>query len=207
MIIKHDSPSAGFASMVFDRFDVPPPPSVQERAEESTQELELAVALPTVQEVESMYRDAFEKGFTSGRAEGLVRAQEDLNALMSVMQGLKDRFAQVEQEASKVIMGMVDEVLREVCRSSQTCAQLLEEDLTDALREIESQAPVRIRLSGDDVRLLQEVGAYFDGRSVELVSDDTLSRGGFVLDGESTRIDARVERRVKSIVEALRANS
>lgn len=206
------------------------------RAPKPAKSAKTPTALPTLEEIEAIQREAHEEGFAAGYQEGrregreqgykkgqqegqaegyqrgyaeglaggrdevLLRVQKLDQILEFVGRPLKQLDATVEEE----LAWLATEIARRLVRRELRAAP---GEIVAVVREAVGLLPVasanvQVRLHPDDARLIREVLSL--GRDDEpvwrIVEDQTLSRGGCVVNADLSRIDATVEKRLGAVI-------
>lgn len=146
------------------------------------------------------YEAGFAKGEEEAKREGSHKA-EQLAALWSSMEKpMADQDAEVSEYLLALVLAMVKSVLR---RELITDASLIKDTLDRALELLaESRAPVEIRLNPADKSVVE---AHLDEKRLiaELVSDNTVLRGGCSLSRGQAVVDASIEQQLRTLIEEL----
>ncbi len=156
-------------------------------------------------------KDAFDKGFAEGKAEGLAQEQARLaqiDTLLAAIEGDRQRlYAQYEAESLSLIKAMVDRVLfHEVTINPQA----IEVCLKTALAYVVENSSIVIRLHGLDLERLKQAvmerPELLTGyKKIELVEDPGLGLGGCMIDTGFGEIDATLDSRKDKVFAAIDA--
>lgn len=163
------------------------------------------------QEVE--VREAKQQAEARGFEAGLARAQEQMRARTAALDErithldealalLARPLAQLDAEVEAELVQLAVAVGRQLARRELTVdpAQVIA-IVREALAQLPAAArEVRVSLHPDDAATVRErLSAASTERVWTLVEDPTLSRGGCLVQSESSRIDSRFESRVAAI--------
>ena len=149
------------------------------------------------------YQRGYAEGLAAGRDEVLLRVQKLDQILSYMQQPLENLDATIEEELTKLATEIARQLVRRELRASPG-------EVVAVVREAVSLLPVgsagiQVRLHPDDARLIREVLSL--GRDDEpiwkIVEDQTLSRGGCIINAELSRIDATVEKRLGTVIAAV----
>lgn len=184
--------------------------------------------LPTAEEIERMQEAAREEARAEGHAEGLAAGQEE-GRRQGHEEGLQRGYeegrqhAQAEAERFGALVGDLDKALTEldhgVAEELMALALALTRKMVRQTYELHPEAVLemvraalhelpqngaRIRMHPDDAALAREyLGEQLEHGGHRLVEDDTLTRGGCVVQAGDTQIDASIETRWRRVVESL----
>jgi len=162
--------------------------------------------------------DGFEKGHEEGhligveegKAQARAEAQVQLETLEALLANAVKEIAQPLEEsreaAEAILYQSMTRIIENVCLSKMTQdgCQVLKEQLSRVFDEIgEYEGRVKLRLHPDDVAILDELGVK-ERLTLQIEIDDTLIRGGFVIDSKSFHIDGRVEQRLEAVYSEFR---
>ncbi|QRV23206.1 FliH/SctL family protein [Marinomonas foliarum] len=162
--------------------------------------------------------DGFEKGHEEGRLIGLEEGKEQareqaklqfetLEALLSkAVQELTQPLEESREAVETLLYQSMTRIIENVCLStmSQDGHSVLKKQLSRVFDEVgEFEGRVKLRLHPDDVSVLDELGVK-DRLTIQLETDESFIRGGFVLDSKSFHVDGRVEQRLDAVCDELR---
>ncbi len=164
----------------------------------------------TVQHIEALEQQAHDEGFARGLAEGRAQAQEALQQRLGEIEGLLDRLAQpledlddeLEGQLVEMTIAMAKQLIRRELRTQP-------DEIIAVVREALVVLPaasrcLRVRLHPDDAVLVREVLQHGEGHSGWSIEEDPLlERGGCVVQGEHSEVDARLDKRIGAVVHAI----
>lgn len=146
------------------------------------------------------YQRGYAEGLVGGRDEVLLRVQKLDQILGFLNHPLQQLDATVEEELTWLATEIARRLVRRELRNAPG-------EIVAVVREAVSLLPVantgiQVRLHPEDARLIREVLSL--GRDDEpvwrIVEDQTLSRGGCLVQTELSRIDATVEKRLGAVI-------
>ncbi|MCX7513142.1 flagellar assembly protein FliH [Frateuria sp. STR12] len=162
---------------------------------------------PTVSDLEALERQAHEEGYAAGQAQGLAEAQAQGRERVARLESICTQAARplaaldaaVEKELAQLALAIARRV---IARELATRPELI----VDAVRQAAAALPaatreLRVRLHPDDVALLRELDATEP--HWQLLADPELRRGDCLLESERSRLDARVETRLATLIDAV----
>jgi flagellar assembly protein FliH len=167
--------------------------------------------------LEDEARAAREAGYERGRSEGLAAAaveaaakMAELDARRSLLEGLARQIAapleRCDEETAAEMVRLALAVgahlaRRELAAEPQQVMSIIRECL-DALPSAARE--VRIRINPRDAAALRDhLGPGGDPGALQVVEDARISRGGCLVEAESSRIDARFESRIAAATVAV----
>ncbi|HMM66627.1 MAG TPA: FliH/SctL family protein [Dokdonella sp.] len=160
----------------------------------------------TLRQLEETEQRAHEEGYRDGLAAGRAAAREELavqvrriDAIVQALQAPLDELDEVvERELLNLAMIAAGRIaFREI--------SLAPERVLDAVRAALKILPgfarqVRIRLHADDAALVRGLLSPTEsGHAVEIVEDDSLVRGGCIVQAENSEVDVRFETRIAAV--------
>ena len=166
----------------------------------------------TVQAAEDAARalreEASRVGYEDGYAAGRARAREDaaaelstlsagvvsaLDAVESAAAALTARSAAEVADAERHVIALAVQIAETILgRELDTCDAPARDALTRALQLAPPRTDATARLHPDDLTTMGDLEALRGDRTVTLVADPAVERGGCVLDVGPCRIDAQV---------------
>ena len=165
---------------------------------------------PSVFELEEIERLAREEGFAAGLVEGRAAAKQQLDQQLARFESLCAAAARpldalddiTEQELARLATVMARRV---VGRELQLDPALIELAVREAAAALPSATrELRVWVHPDDLLLLRELGV--SEASWQLGARPTLSRGDCMLESERSRLDARVDTRLATVIDAVLGN-
>ena len=229
-IIKNDESASQdrFRPHLFQKMDVDKPSTDPGEAEKGTnfEPLDLngncsASPASEVEPVEdenlledlqrSAYADGFVKGEKSGTEAEKIRLKTVFGAFGDAVEKLKeirgDLYLNAERGAVELALAIAEKVIsHEVSLNKETVLDVLKA----ALGKITDQEKIRIRINTADLQLINESGYQVSGLNVNvkdmaIEGDDTISRGGCVIETGFGSIDARIESQLQAVEDLLRS--
>lgn len=176
-----------------------------------------APALPTLEEIEAIQREAQEEGYSAGyqagyrtgHQEGLAASAAQIAAeaakvrqiLDFLARPLNELDAQVEEELARLAVDIARHLVRRELKTAPG-------EIVAVVREAVGLLPsahrrLRVQLHPDDARLVRDALAPRDGDGEapwRIEEDPALSRGGCVVVSQNSRIDASVEKRLNAVI-------
>jgi flagellar assembly protein FliH len=166
--------------------------------------------LRTVAQLEALEQQAYDEGFARGREEGLkagadeaVRRVERLDGLLLQLNAPLDELdAIVERELCELTFAIARQVVRREIKTGPG-------EVIGAVREALAVLPVsfrnvRLHLHPDDAALVREALTPADGEAGwRIVEDPMLTRGGCRVVSDTSRIYARIEKRLGAAINAV----
>ncbi len=165
---------------------------------------------PSLFELEEIERQAREDGFAAGLAEGRAAAKQQLDQQLAHLEALCMAAARplgalddvTERELARLATVMARRV---VARELQLDPSLIELAVREAAAALPSATrELRVWVHPDDLNLLRELGA--SEPLWRLGGNPALSRGDCILEGERSRLDARVDTRLAAVIDAVLGN-
>jgi flagellar assembly protein FliH len=183
-----------------------PDPELDLNAAPVEPELPPEPAEPTTEEWEARIGEARQQGWNDGYRDGLealesakrqfaqqVSAQmgQLVGAFEDQIIGLEDRMAQTLVETA---VKLARQVVRAELQQHPECVAKVAQEAINAV--MLSARHLSLRLHPNDAHLV-ESGAReaLDARDVQIISDDTITPGGCVVESDLGRVDARIESR------------
>lgn len=203
----------------------PAPEEIMPPAEMEPEEAPLPdFHFPTAEELERMqeearaeaHREGYQSGLLEGREaghregreagyrEGREQARAEAERLSQLVQTLERSFDELDSQVTEELMGLALALARKMVRDTLDARpESITETLRDALQEL-PQSHARVRLHPEDAALVRELlGEQLAHGEHRLIEDNTLTRGGCLLEAGGTQVDATVETRWRRIIDSL----
>lgn len=173
----------------------PPTPEIEPRPQ---------FQLPTAAEIEAMFEDARREGYETGFQEGSDAARQQAQRMSGLVDELDDSLKRLDHDIAEEVVGLAVEIARQMVRRSLAVSpEAVTETVRSALNQL-PQAQVRIHVHPEDAALVREYLGDQPGALPHLViEDESITRGGCRLHGNTSEIDATVETRWRRILEGL----
>ena len=172
----------------------------------------------TVDEIESMQKQAYEEAFAQGKMHGFQQGfdegskkgyednlhllQAQAATLVSLMEALCEPFKclddAVEKELVKLAIGIATQMIRREIKSDPG-------QIVAAVRETINVLPlasqkISLKLHPEDAELVRSALALEMSPNWSLVEDPLITRGGCKVDTEVSHVDATVEHRLAAVI-------
>lgn len=173
-------------------------------------DFEGGAAMPTARQLETLHRQAWSEGYSTGEAEGyaagIARADALLGDRAARLDGILREFtaplASLDQELIESVADLAVLIARHLVRR-----ELRTEpgEIVGVVRETMRHLPLAtrgttLRLNPEDVELVRSaLGLGDETQSWRTEPDPLVTRGGCIIESESSRIDATVESRLAAI--------
>ncbi len=146
------------------------------------------------------YQRGYAEGLAAGRDEVALRVQ-NLDQLLSYLHRPLDQLdVTIEEELTWLATEIARQLVRRELRTSPG-------EIVAVVREAVALLPAgssgaQVRLHPDDARLIREVLSLGQGDEPiwRIIEDQTLSRGGCVVNTDLSRIDATIEKRLGAVI-------
>ncbi|MBN1267443.1 MAG: hypothetical protein JXA25_18265 [Anaerolineales bacterium] len=160
-------------------------------------------------QAEIILKEAYEQGYREGRA----NVEQDLIEASAAAQKLVEETTKWQTEflssAEPQILSMVIQIAEKLFgKGFQLEEEVLQSVLTQVLQRAKSLGELRCFLHPGDIAVLNKQWAdkqqVFFGIGINFVPDESIQRGGCLIEGLYGSVDARLETRLESLMEALK---
>jgi flagellar assembly protein FliH len=146
------------------------------------------------------------EGFEDGRRAALAERAQHGREVAQVLEALRGRFVELEHDGAEQVLDLALAIARGVLRREVSVAH---DAVLPALREavamiIDQQAHPRVHLHPQDLALVQD-DLDADGllKGCRFIADQSVPRGGCLVQTTHCEVDARLENRWKRVLESL----
>ena len=159
------------------------------------------IVAEAVAEAVEIHRDAFE----TGREESI---RELLEEIMAAKEKRVQALRSIEQDVLKLAVKIAEKIIgREVEKDETTRGEIV---LT-ALRQARQQEMMTVRVNAADLPLVEKMrektDAFGRARYLDFVADQSVKKGGCLIESASGTIDARIETQLRVFEKALLAQT
>lgn len=174
------------------------------------EESQLLQQMPTARQLEALHQRAWQEGFDAGHGEG-YRAGESEAAdelaqrrvtLDSLLRELSDPLAAMNNELLETIADLALLIARHLVRREiRTAPDEVVGVVREALRHLPASSRLTtLHLNPDDVELVRESLSVDEQTArLRLEADPLITRGGCLVETETSRIDSTVESRIAAV--------
>jgi len=159
-------------------------------------EVQPALKLPTVEELDRIRQAAQEEGYSAGYAAGRAAAQEEATRIGDVAVKLDRALASLDQQVGEELVALATEIARQVVRQEIVARP---ESILEVVREALLQLPHQhavIYLHPDDAALVRAgAGEPLTHAGHRIHEDSSLARGDCLFETGGSQLDATVATR------------
>jgi flagellar assembly protein FliH len=154
-------------------------------------------------------RQGFEKGREEGYAEGRAEVQRLTDRLHVILEKAMDKRAEILAESENEVVELVLLIARKVIKTiSENQKNVVISNVVQALRKLKTRGDVIIRVNLADLKLTSEHVKDFmamaeNAKTITVVEDTTVDRGGCVIETDFGQIDARISSQLHEIEERI----
>ena len=163
------------------------------------------------------YQQGLADGRKDGREQALAEAREEfkqqqeslVSALTELVNELDLRKGRLLSQAHKDLVSLAVSIARKVVRSvAEASPAVAEENVREAVRLTGSASDVVVRVHPEQREFLEllagQIGEQFgQSKHVRLVADESVDRGGCLVQTEAGEVDGRIETQVSRIADEL----
>ena len=159
-------------------------------------------------EAERLRSEAYDEGLQTGQEDGLLRGQAEIDRLSSEIVALLDSlsaqrtevYTRLEAEVVELAVAVAEQVIgAEVTERPE----LVKKRVSEAVSDLLARESVKVRLHPLDVvlceNILERLEDQYELGRLTLIADDTISRGGCLVDTAVEQVDARIESQLGEI--------
>jgi flagellar assembly protein FliH len=167
------------------------------------------VSAPPI-DIELIEKNAFENGLRQGEQSGLATAEQKIDALikrhaesiLEIGQIKAVLYSQVEREVVQLAIEVAKKIVHREILVDRDIIQTL---VHVALAHVAEKTPVTIHVNPVDYNHISERQtelSHAEGRSITLVADKSIERGGCLIETDCGDIDARLEEKFREVERA-----
>lgn len=174
--------------------------------------------LPTAQEdmgkkLQEVEKEAYLKGLKDGEVKGVELGKRHLEPLLETFSEAlkelevvkKELLGQAERASVRLAIALAEKIIHQEIRSDISVIMKMAEEL---LGRIKDHGQIILRLNPHDMRKLKEAGydlrtRFRDVQRLSIKEDPEMESGDMVLETEFGELDARIQRQLEAMREAL----
>lgn len=167
------------------------------------------VAAPSAEEIarirEQARQEAYQQGLAQAYTETVQRVKEEVARLARLCEQLTVPLANVDDQVVDAVAELAVTIARHLVRRELRYSP---GEVVGVVREAMRQLPLatrraRVHLHPEDLAIVQEALAIRADTAWELEADPLITRGGCIVETETSRVDAQVESRLSAIASRL----
>ena len=168
-------------------------------------------------EANSIEKEAYAEGFKNGERQGFESIRERFepildgfrNAIFSLEEANRALSLSAEEQAVRLAMAIAEKIVHHEVRINK---EVILEILRAALKKVSDHKKVKIRVSPDDLLLIQQSKPDFLDiqdrlATIAFEEDPSITKGGCVVETELGDVDARIEKQIQAITDAFRSET
>jgi flagellar assembly protein FliH len=157
-------------------------------------------------------KEAYEKGFEQGHKDGLMLEEKkleemgkELEALFTGLRDLKEQiYRESEGEVLKISILTAKKIIGEEIRTNQN---IISNNIRSALNFLTDKRKLKIIINPEDMedvrRILPDIAGITRGGQLQLSEDNSIRKGGCILETGFGRINATIEDQIRILEEEL----
>ncbi|MCC6916482.1 flagellar assembly protein FliH [Nitrosomonas sp.] len=160
------------------------------------------VVLPTAEQIEQIYQQAYEEGKTTGYQEGRAQAEDEIQVeilqLQSLITRIEQELTQVDQTMAQDLLTLAIDLARKITGQALTVKpELIVPVVEDALRQLPAVSqPVRLTLHPDDAaRIRNHLENHTAHPKWHIHEDNQIEPGGCRIESGGCEVDATLATR------------
>jgi flagellar assembly protein FliH len=159
--------------------------------------------------------EAYVQGFTKGEKDGIESGKKKLEpvlktfreALLELENVRKEIYLNAEKDIVQLILAITRKI---VCHEVVTNKEVVFKIVKEAIKKVVDHEEIKIRVSPSDLQLLKDARAEFSSiadnlQGITFEEDESILHGGCVIETISGDIDARVEKQLEAVEDALKS--
>ena len=155
----------------------------------------------TITQAEQVAEEIRREAYETGRAEA---EREWIDNLLLIKEQRRQNLISVERDVLQLSVKIAEKIIgKELRLNSETRAEIV----FNALRQIRQQERLTVRVSQEDLALVeqmrQRIDSYGRHRDIDFVADRAVREGGCIVESQSGTTDARVETQLRILENAL----
>lgn len=164
-------------------------------------------------QVQILEEEAQKRGYESGREEGFQSGKQEVDRLIELLHSIVNKAIEkrtdILQETETQLINLVLQIAKKVIKViSENQKNVVINNVIQALRKLRSRGDVVIRVNLEDLELTSEHIKEFmrmveNVRSITVLEDSTVDRGGCIIETDFGEIDARISSQLKEIEEKI----
>ncbi len=157
--------------------------------------------------------EAYKKGFEEGRKEGerLARQEkeremeEEISRFRALAEKMVSSYNEVIKKAEASLVKLAVKIAEKVIKDESSSRQeVLENMVRDGISRLQEKTNIKVRVNPEQLSFLKDkreefLSSFEDIKGFEIVPDDTVSKGGCVVETPTGSVDLRIDKQVEEI--------
>lgn len=186
-----------------------PEPAPASQAELKPQEESLPLVLPTAADIERMYSDAQQQGYSAGYEEGIAAARTKAEQIDALLTSLRCSLSELDQHVAEQLLATAVEIASQVLRQSLSVRpDLLIPAVREAVTTLHPHTghPALLVHPQDAALIRSHLGEQLAHNNWRIIEDSSLTPGGCKVELGASEVDATLETRWRRVIESIGIN-
>ncbi len=161
----------------------------------------VGVIFPTAGELEGIRANAFEQGFSAGKAEGLIKQSESVERLSALVMKIDEQCQELQKSHLDLFIGLLDEVLNSISGGAGV------DTVGQVRRAVEALCPagdIKVLMNPAELDEVGDITGFSTTRSnVVFEPSRDVRAGGFLIKHTAGELDCTVEAAVAAVRKVL----
>ena len=172
-----------------------------------------SIETETTSSIEMSKKEAYAKGYSEGIREGTENEKKKLSqaaeALANAMKELDRLKKEILEGNEEKILNLIFSVTEKVIHQEViTNKDFVYDVLKSAIKQVIDKEGIKVRLNPEDYRYILEINpgiidSFDDIRNMSVVEDNSIGRGGVVIETSSGEVDARLDQQLHEVRKAI----
>ncbi len=162
------------------------------------------------------YKTGYEDGFKKGYDDGLKKGEEEVNEKIETIKSeyiktfkkIENLRENIYKDAENEMVSIVKEAIKKVISSNiNNSEEFILNVLKDTIKDNIESKNISIRVSPEDYEFLEnskeQLGKLFTGKEFKLIKDNSITRGGCIIETDFGEIDSTVETKLEEVLKVL----
>ncbi|MFA7279772.1 MAG: flagellar assembly protein FliH [Sterolibacterium sp.] len=165
-----------------------------------------SIPLPTAEDIERIYTEAQQTGYTAGYEEGLGEARAEADRIAALVENLGRSLQVLDQDIGEELLAVAVEIAGQVLRQS---LKVKPELVLPIVREAVAALPMHhghpaLFMHPADVALVRtHLGEQLTHNGWRILEDSTIERGGCRIESGASEVDATLQTRWHRVLDAI----
>jgi flagellar assembly protein FliH len=172
-----------------------------------------SIETETISSIEKLKKEAYAKGYSEGIREG---AEDEKKRLLQAAEALTNSMKELDRLRKEILESNEDKILNLVFSVTEkvihkevtTNRDIVHDVLKSAVKQVIDKEGIKVRLNPEDYRYILEINpgiidSFDDIRNLSVVEDNSIKRGGVVIETSSGEVDARLDQQLHEVRKAV----
>ncbi len=167
--------------------------------------------------IEKKLQNEYQRGFAEGYSKGSEETEKKYENLLyekneefySILKEFEEKIKEYEKSFAEIVIKLAEIIASKILKREIEQKNIIDKTLNEALTQVIAANNIVIKINPEDIKLLEKDGQINKAMKFSKITfeaDDTIDKGGCIVETEIGNVDARIDAQLSEIIKALEIN-